>query len=194
MRSSENDTRRPQSRDYFTKMYRKKNLLLQVNAFSLPGMLLTVDNVMNLATLSSTSGSAKQHSLRAYLLIQQCRGNELDCTHAVGLRDASRMLYVFLWVQKTHLPPLPPKNVCGTCLGETCTNVTVFWWLGLELQWKSTQPCDWQPKNSHICMGYIGETGLVRQSSNHSSLSFTHTTYSPLKYLLVPEQHYIKFN
>ena len=107
MRSSENDTRRPQSRDYFTKMYRKKNLLRQVNAFSLPGMLLTVDNVMNLATLSSTSGSAKQHSLRAYLLIQQCRGNELDCTHAVGLRDASRMLYVFHWVQKTHLPLFP---------------------------------------------------------------------------------------
>ena len=42
---------------------------------------------MNLATLPPTSGSVKQHSLRAYLLIQKCRGNELDCSEWVGLGD-----------------------------------------------------------------------------------------------------------
>ena len=41
----------------------------------------SLDKVMNLATLPPTSGSAKQHSLRAFLLLQKCHGNELDCRH-----------------------------------------------------------------------------------------------------------------
>ena len=35
---------------------------------------------MNIATLPPTSGSVKQHSLRAYVLIQKCHGNKLDYT------------------------------------------------------------------------------------------------------------------
>ena len=35
---------------------------------------------MNLAILPLTPGSAMQHSLRAYFLIQKCRGNDLNCT------------------------------------------------------------------------------------------------------------------
>ena len=77
-------------------MYHKKKLLLQVNASSLPGMALntarfffkfkqmttkqSLDRVMNIATLPPTSGSVKQHSLRAYVLIQKCHGNKLDYT------------------------------------------------------------------------------------------------------------------
>ena len=41
----------------------------------------SLEKVMNLATLPPTTGSVKQHSLKAYLLIQKCRGNEqLECT------------------------------------------------------------------------------------------------------------------
>ena len=40
----------------------------------------SVTNAMNLAVLPPTSGSAKQHSMRAYLLIHQCQSVELDCT------------------------------------------------------------------------------------------------------------------
>ena len=40
----------------------------------------SLDKVMNLATLPPTSGLANQHSLKAYVLMQKCRENKLDCT------------------------------------------------------------------------------------------------------------------
>ena len=44
----------------------------------------SLDKVMNLATLPPTSGSVKQHSLRAYLLIQKCPVMNLIVYSGVG--------------------------------------------------------------------------------------------------------------
>ncbi len=108
----------------------------------------SVSKVMNLAVLPPTSGSAKQHSLRAYLLIQQCRGVDLDCTQwgwemradvlvPVGSENPSapqRLLELIFCnckmgckiasctCRKACRACTP---MCGTCLEETCTNAPI---------------------------------------------------------------------
>lgn len=108
----------------------------------------SVTNVMNLAILPPTSGSAKQHSLRVYLLIQQCCGVELDCTKwgwemradvltPVGSEKPSapeRLLELIFCNCKMGCKTDACKcrkgrractSMCGVCLGETCTNAPV---------------------------------------------------------------------
>ena len=108
----------------------------------------SVTNVMNLAVLPPTSGSAKQHSMRAYLLIHQCQGVELDCTQwdwtmradvlsPVGSENPSapeRLLeLIFCNCQmgcktascKCRKAGRACTPMCGTCLGENCYNAPV---------------------------------------------------------------------
>lgn len=108
----------------------------------------SVKNVMNLALLPPTSGSAKQHSLRAYLLIQQCQGVEIDCTQwgwamqadvlsPVGSENPcapEKLLELIFCNCKMGCKTASCKcrkagractPMCGTCLGENCCNAPV---------------------------------------------------------------------
>ena len=62
----------------------------------------SMEKVMNLANLPPTTGSVKQPSLGAYLLIQKCRGINLIVHSEVGRCE---QMYFFQWVQKIHLLP-----------------------------------------------------------------------------------------
>jgi hypothetical protein len=105
----------------------------------------SVTKPMKINVLPPTSDSAKQHSLRAYLLIQQCQGVALDCTQwgwemrsdvlsPVGSEKPAapeRLLQLIYCNCKMGCKTDACKcrkagrsctAMCGTCLGEVCYN------------------------------------------------------------------------
>ena len=120
-----------------------------------------------MTTKQSSQGSVKQHSLRAYLLIQKSVVEMNLIVHSgVGRCE---QIHFFQWVQKIYLPPPPPTD-CSTWYF-----VAVKWVHDGYLQVQKRQVLD-----VHLCVANV----LERHVGLHVSVS----EKQHMKYLCVFHQ------